>query len=98
VTIPKVQAPEFEIAIGAAGGNERRVAGDVHGGDGELVAVQREEEFQCVHEEDLGQRGGNFFYLIQKQFCRNNVRKEKYSYTVFWIRNSLNADPDPHPG
>ncbi len=57
VTVAKVQAPELEVAIRAAGGNERGVAGNVHGGDRELVAVQREEELQRVHEEDLEKKG-----------------------------------------
>ena len=56
VTVAEVQAPELEVAIRAAGGNQRGVAGNVHGGDRELVAVQREEELQRVHEEDLKEK------------------------------------------
>ncbi len=39
VTVAEVQAPELEVAICAAGGNPRGVAGNVHGGNGQLVAV-----------------------------------------------------------
>ncbi len=56
MTVAEVQAPELEVAIRAAGGNQRGVAGNVHGGDGQLVAVQREEELQRVHEEDLKEK------------------------------------------
>ena len=45
--------PCLEVLVGAARGDERRVGRDVHGGDGQLVAVQREEELEGVGEEHL---------------------------------------------
>ena len=53
VTVPKVQAPELDVAIRAAGGNQRGVAGYIHGHHGQLVAIEGEEELERVHKEDL---------------------------------------------
>ena len=53
VAVAEVEAPYLEVLVGAARGDQRRVRGDVHGRDGKLVAVQREEELEGVGEEYL---------------------------------------------
>ena len=53
MAVPKIQAPDFDVLVGRPADQQMGVGRDVHGECGELVAVQAQEEFQAVCEEDL---------------------------------------------
>ena len=53
VAVAEVQAPNFDVFVGAAGGDERRVGRDVDGRGRQLVAVEREKHLEAVDEENL---------------------------------------------
>ena len=53
VAVAEVQAPDADVFVRAAGRDEFAVAGDGEVEDGEFVAVEGEEEFEGIDEEDL---------------------------------------------
>ncbi len=44
MAVSKVHSPQLDVLICRAGGQDGAICRDVHAHDGELVAVQREEE------------------------------------------------------
>ena len=46
VAVSEVETPQFDVLVGGGAGEERAVVGDVDGEDGQLVAVEGEEELK----------------------------------------------------
>jgi hypothetical protein len=53
VAVSKVQAPNLDVFVGTAGNDQLAICGNVHPQDRQLVAVQRQEEFQVFGEKYL---------------------------------------------
>ena len=56
VTIAEIQAPNFNVFVGTGSRDERRIGGYVDGQSGQLVSVEREEEFESVDEKNFDRR------------------------------------------
>ena len=56
VTIAEIQAPNFNVFVGTGSRDERRIGGNVDGQSGQLVSVEREEEFESVDEKNFDRR------------------------------------------